>query len=66
MIIERVSPLTGKKNKMEIDVTPEQLSRWCRGELIQDVMPNLTANEREFIMTGLSCEEFDSIFKKTD
>lgn len=66
MIIERISPLTGKRNKLEIDVTADQLSAWSRGQLIQDAMPNLTPAEREFIMTGMLEDEFDSLFKNTD
>ena len=53
--VERVSPLTGNINKMYLDVTPEQVAEWNnpqRTKLIQDIFPNLTQDEREFIMTG--------------
>ena len=58
MKITKKSPLTGKENTMEINVTNEQLSEWKAGNLIQKVMPNLTADEREFIMTGFTPEDF--------
>lgn len=64
MKITRLSPLTGKENTLDIDVTADQLSAWSRGQLIQDAMPNLTSAEREFIMTGMLEEEFDSLFKE--
>lgn len=47
---------------MEIDVTLEQLSRWRNGELIQNVMPHLTPDEREFIMTGITAEKWEKLF----
>ena len=53
MLIERESPFSHSINELEIDVTPEQLKAWEDGELIQDVMPNLTPDEREFLMTGI-------------
>lgn len=46
----------------DINVTQEQLDEWQQGGLIQNVMPHLTADEREFIMTGITSEEWDSIF----
>ena len=47
---------------MEIEVTQEQLSSWESGTLIQNAMPHLTPDEREFIMTGITPEEWDSAF----
>ena len=61
MLVERKSPMTGKPVTMEIDVTEEQLADWDSGMLIQKAMPNLTADEREFILTGLTAEEWDEV-----
>ena len=63
MKIIRTSPFSGNTNSMEIEVTQEQLSSWESGVLIQNAMPNLSADEREFIMTGITPEEWDSAFK---
>jgi|TARA_R100001509_G_scaffold107878_1_gene64197 hypothetical protein len=63
MLITRTSSLSGNTNSMEIEVTQEQLSSWESGVLIQNAMPNLSADEREFIMTGITPEEWDSAFK---
>ena len=63
MKIVRKSPFTGETNTREIDVTGEQLARWHSGELIQNVMPHLSADDREFIMTGITPEEWDLVFK---
>ena len=62
MKITKTSPFSGNTNVMEIDVTKEQLSSWESGVLIQNAMPNLSADEREFIMTGITPAEWDSAF----
>jgi len=61
MRITRRSPFSGDLNSRLIPVTQEQLDKWHKGELIQDAMPNLTASEREFIMTGITDEEWDTL-----
>lgn len=63
MQITRTSILTGITRTLEIDCTEDQLKSWMIGEdLIQNIMPNLTPNEREFIMTGVTEEEWESSF----
>ncbi len=63
MQISKVSPLTGKTNTMDIPVTEEQLSRWQRREgLIQNIMPELTAEQREFLMSGYTPEDWATLF----
>jgi hypothetical protein len=62
MRIVRTSPFSGKTNIREINVTEAQIEAWEGGELIQDAMPHLSADDREFIMTGVTSEEFESIF----
>jgi len=59
MKIHRTSTLTGKPHTKDIPVTQEQLDRWRDGELIQNAMPNLNADDREFLMTGITPEEWD-------
>ena len=46
MLIERKSTLSGNVNVMDIDVTPMQVASWEQGELVQNAMPNLSADER--------------------
>ena len=62
MLITRTSPFSNNTNVMEIDVTEEQIALWESGVLIQNAMPNLSADEREFIKTGITPEEWDSAF----
>lgn len=56
MLITRKSPFTGKTRTMDIPVTQEQLDRWQNGTLIQNAMPNIAPEHREFIMTGITNE----------
>ena len=60
--ITRKSQLSGNTNSMELDVTQAQLDRWQDGELIQDVFPHLNADEREFIKTGITPQEWSDTF----
>lgn len=62
MLIERKSIFSGNVNVMDIDVTPMQVASWEQGELVQNAMPNLSADEREFIMTGITPAEWNEMF----
>jgi hypothetical protein len=42
------------------------MTMWASGVLIQNAMPNLTAEEREFILTGTTKEDWDELFKEDD
>lgn len=66
MLIKKISPLSGTVNEREIDITPEQLQWWNSGALIQDVMPNLSADDREFLMTGILPEEWDAMIEEDE
>lgn len=63
MLITRKSILSGVTREKEINVTQEQLDNWNNGCLIQHAMPHLSADDREFIMTGSTTEELDAAFK---
>lgn len=62
MLIERCSPFSGKTVTKELAVTEEQLDAWRSGVLIQHAMPHLSADDREFILTGILPEEWDEMF----
>jgi hypothetical protein len=66
MIITRKSPLTGITRSKEINVTEEQILAWEMGKLIQDAMPQLSADDREFVKTGITGEEWDQLFGGTE
>jgi hypothetical protein len=64
MKIVRKSPFTGKVNTKDLPITEEEIKRWQSGELIQKVWPQLSPGDREFLMTGITDDEWDDIFKK--
>jgi hypothetical protein len=66
MKITKTSPFSGNTNVMEIDVTQEQIALWESGTLIQNAMPNLSADEREFIMTGITPSEWAEAFGSSE
>ena len=66
MLITKENMITGVAHTMELDVTPEQIKAWEDGMLIQDAMPNLSADEREFILTGMTAEDWNALFAEED
>ena len=63
MIITNKSKVSGKIRSMELDVTEEQLLRYNTGRFIlQDCFPDLTPDEREFIKSGITPEEWEATF----
>ena len=61
MLIERKSIISGNVNAMDIDVTPAQIDAWEQGMLVQSAMPDLSPDEREFIMTGITPNEWEEM-----
>ena len=66
MRIIRTSRLTGNTTHWDMPITQAQMDAWVDGELIQNAMPQLDADEREFIMTGIIPEEWDAEFNELD
>jgi hypothetical protein len=62
MTVTKTSPFSGNVNTLDIDVTARAIAAWESGELIQVAMPNLTADEREFIKTGITAKEWEESF----
>jgi hypothetical protein len=63
MLITRTSQATGVTRTMDLPVTEEQIVMWATtSALIQDVFPNLTADQREFIVSGMTEDEWEQIF----
>lgn len=58
MLITRQSLITGISRTLDVPVTQDQLDLWKSGVFIQDAMPDLPKELREFIMTGITAEEW--------
>jgi hypothetical protein len=61
------SPKTNKLNSMELDTTSESLNEYYNGSdrLVQIIFPNLNVDEREFIMTGYTAEDWEKIHARS-
>lgn len=70
MLITRISQISKTHNSMELDITYEQLdrvnNRYLSKELIQDIVPNLSKEEREFLITGITPKEWNELFNPID
>jgi len=66
MQIKRTSPVSGITRNLDIDVTKEQLVRWEAGALIQDVMGHLNAADREYLVSGITDDEWQRMFNNED
>lgn len=64
MILTMTSMLSGKVNTMEIkSLSASDYDNWkTSGALIQNALPHLTSDEREFLLTGSTPEEWDTAF----
>ena len=69
MLIFNKSIFTGKVSSMELDVTQEQIDEFNstpRTRSIQQIFPNLTPDQREFMLSGSTPEEWNSLFPDTE
>lgn len=65
MLVTKISPLTGKLNTLEIPISEEQYHSWLISAMpIQQTFPWLSEDHREFLMTGLTHEDWANIFNK--
>ena len=64
MLITRTSPLTGIPTTLDLDVTPVQMLEFQsnRRRLLQDIFPDLSASDREFIKTGYTQSDWETLF----
>ena len=68
MKVTRRSFLSRKEATMDLEVTQDQLNRFDNrlqtGEMVQDIFPYLSAGEREFILNGITPNEWEAYFGK--
>jgi hypothetical protein len=62
-VVARTSNITGNDNEMALPLTRDELveglKKHAAGGLIQDCFPDLSAPQREFLITGITPEEWD-------
>lgn len=57
----KVSELSSIKVRVPIEQLLESANLWTRGSLIQDSFPYLSADQREFMLSGLTPDEFNQL-----
>ena len=63
MLIKRTSRYSGIEHTTDIPVTPEQLKAWQESDRpIQYALPHLTKEHREFLLTGITPDEWNELF----
>lgn len=63
MLIQRRSIYSGKMRTKDLDITREQWDQWLEGNtFVQDCFPQLNEDDREFILSGMTPEEWDEIY----
>jgi hypothetical protein len=70
MLIQRVSPLTGEVNTMDLPVTEAQMAEYAlpsdQRRYVQDIFPDLNGEQREFLMTGYTPADWTAMFGDED
>lgn len=65
MEIRRKSVITGVERVREIPVNPEHYLIWTSGGIsVDEAMPYLNHEDREYIISGITKEEWEDAFKK--
>lgn len=63
---EAKCPFTGEWNSMELPLTEQEyergIAKWQNGAYIQVAFPTLSAEQREFIKTGITPAKWAEIF----
>ena len=54
--------VSGVTRTLDLPVTQQQLDSYAQGALLQNAFPNLNPDEREFIKSGITAEEWESLF----
>jgi len=50
--VAKMSPVSGKVNKMDLPITEEEHQLLFVGRLVAKILPRLTEEQREFLRTG--------------
>ena len=60
MKITRTNILNGEVNTLDLDITPDQVSAYEAGALLQEAFPQLSADDREFFKTGITAKSWET------
>jgi len=63
MLVTRTSIITKITRTLDLPVTEEQLAAHKSGTHAQNAFPHLSTDLREFIISGVTPEEWDKLFE---
>lgn len=70
MKITRISDISGISHTMDMPLDVDKYRTWLeeghKAPRIQDYFPELSDSEREFLLTGITDEEWDEVFGKDE
>lgn len=70
MKVTMKSQLSGLNHTRELPISEQEFARgvvhYSNGAFIQDAFPMLSADDREFLLTGITPEEWDDIFSNKE
>ena len=66
MNITRTSVVSNITRTIDLPITEEQLRAYQNGMHVQNAFPDLDVDQREFIITGITAEEWDATFGEED
>ena len=64
ILLRKKSAFTGTMNELLLPITQEEFDAYINGESgpVQEAFPQLDADQREFILTGVTKAEWDAVF----
>lgn len=72
MKVTRKHPFTGEENTLDLPITRADYFAWTnasgesRMRFAQNAFPHLSADQREFLVSGILPGEFDALFPEED
>ena len=63
MMITRKSSITGITRTLNIPVSKQAMDEWQAGLSIDLAMPNLSAEHIDFILSGITADEWNTAFR---
>lgn len=70
MLIQKQSMVTGILHTRDIPVNHQKYQKWIslgvKAPHVQDMFPELSPDDREFLLTGITPEEWDNMFPEEE
>lgn len=65
-LVTRTSLVSGTTRTMILTATLDQWAALDKGALIQNALPHLSADDREFLLTGITGDEWERTFPEDE